>query len=246
MDSPTQKVGNDTQAILNAIAALTERFDKSEERITEKLNRIEDSITNTNTRIDDIDERVTKNESELSEITDLKDKYKQSIMDMENKAVMCEYHSMKFNLILFKIPQIKDDESHEDLMTAVTNFFVDIDVPNILTIHITAIHRLKTRGGTMPLPIIFKLGTLEQRDRIFKAVSANLKGYNKSRKTGNKVGVKQQLPFRMLEDKRSLKNEFQDAYDRKLKPKWKLNRTTYRQYLQIGDKVVLPKVTTDA
>ena len=49
----------------------------------------------------------------------------------------------------------------------------------------------------------------------------------------------------MLDDTKSLKKAFQDAYDKKLKPKWRLDRRSYREYIEVGDTTIMPDIESE-
>ena len=84
---------------------------------------------------------------------------------MENTSVMSQYHSMKFNVVIHKLLQNKDWETHTELMEVLTEFLNIIKVKKE-EITVKAIHRLHSKNGKKPLPLIIKLESLQQRDMI--------------------------------------------------------------------------------
>ena len=91
---------------------------------------------------------------------------------------MIEYHGKKFNLVACNIKQVKDWETQDELKAALKSFFIVCGI-DIASFTITAIHRLQTKSGLKPLPLIFKLQNLDDVYRILhKDVFKKLKAHN--------------------------------------------------------------------
>ena len=233
----------DTEAILLAIKTASEENSKaisaSEERLTGLINGISHKLLAVEERVATVEGRVDTNAKKIESLTAFKNAYQDTLIDMQNKTVMTEYHGKKFNLICFGIEQTKDWETRKELMAALKTFLTIINI-DMDTITVTAIHRLQTVKGTKPLPLIFKLQNLDDCYKILDGENfKKLKAYNTANEA--KLGITRQLPARMQQDIKQLKAKYKKAQADKLKPKMKLDSKTACMYLQIGSENIYPK-----
>ena len=233
----------DTDKILAAIndakVENIKAIEKAETRLGGKITALTTKVNKLECDVNSAVARITTAEDNINELMAFKKAHENELSKLRNASVMTEYHGKKFNLVVFGLKQVKDWETQQDLKSALKTFF-DIINLDMSSFTITAIHRLQTKSGKKPLPLIFKLQDLDDTSKILdKVVFQKIKAYNDE--TGEKLGVRRQLPKRMQDDMTELKDKFYDARRRNLKPKWKLDRKSASMYYVVGNDVYYPE-----
>ena len=65
--------------------------------------RISDKIDEMNAKVARVEGRLTMAESKINDLESVKEQYLNTITEMENKSVMNEYHSLKFNVVIYNL-----------------------------------------------------------------------------------------------------------------------------------------------
>lgn len=236
------------QAITSSESRITKRLDDMNDKIvelTEKVETLEEKHDTLRDDHDDLKKTVMEMKNQLDELKEYKKTQEKATITAKNQAVMMEYHSKKYNSILYNWPENKAWESPDDSRKELDKFLKNVlEIENVDAIMIANCHRLGTvqtnddGGPPKPRPLIFRALFWKDRETIIEKSHRLLKQYNLKHKT--RYGVSQQLPKRMQENKNSLINVFKDARKNKLKTKWKINYTDAIYYLSVDGKDVLP------
>ena len=239
-------------------AVLLAAIQKSEDNMTKKLQVITDDLTHLTTKVINVETKqdclqanhdtlknvVMSMQEEINDLKNFKTDHMYQAKVAENKAVMAEYHSKKYNSILFNWPEEKAWENPNESRIQLNKFFKDVlGIDNPENIMIANCHRLGSlkdgENKTKSRPIIFRAVFWKDRDVIIEKSHKLLKVYNITNST--KYGVSQQLPKRMQENKNELLEMFKDARNRKLKAKWKIDYKNAIYYLSVDGCDILPK-----
>ena len=209
----------------------------SEKRISDKIDEINEKVAR-------VEGRLTTAESKISDLESVKNQYLNTIAHMENKSVMNEYHSMKFNVVIYNLLQSKDWETYDELIAVLTDFLAIIEV-DISALTIKAIHRLHSKKATKPLPLIIKLESIQQREILLKGAYTKLKAHNATLHSDMKpLFAVQQMPYRMQQDRFELKEDFNRLKNNGNKPKYIIDNSSARIWIKAGNTVVKPQRTT--
>ena len=113
---------------------------------------------------------------------------------------------------------------------------------NALTIK--AIHRLHSKKGTKPLPLIIKLESIQQWELLLTGAYTHLKAHNATLdKDAEPIFAVQQMPYRMQQDMFELKEEFKRLKSNGNKPKYIINNNSARMWIKAGSSIVKPQRT---
>ena len=88
-------------------------------------------------------------------------------------------------------------------------------------------------------PLIFRTLFWEDHEKILEKASKLLKVYNQANNT--RYGVSQQLPKRMMDNKKELWGQFKQARKDKLRAKWRIDYENAVYYLVVDGKEIRPK-----
>lgn len=233
---------------------------KSEENLNNKLTGIETKVTAIGTQVTELEgkhnllsinhyalvEQVNTMQSTVDELNTLKIQHGEAIKTAENKTVMTEFHSKKYNLIVFNLAETCAWETPKQSRVVLNNFLKNIlKVNSPENIAIANCHRLHSKSskkkdeGTKNIrPLIFKVCVMDDLTMILEKSQEILKNYNIAHDT--KFGVFQQLPKRMQDDKNSLLPKYRDARKKKQKTNWRIDRKNWIMYLQIDNNNIMP------
>lgn len=251
-----QSAANDnTATIMSNMSTATENI------ILEKLNSIEDKLnelgpikstlvkiqedyTELKEKVDAVQAlpaRVTAVEEKVNSMQSLKAEYEEAIRQYNLKSLLQECHSKRQNVLVFNIPQVEVWEKILDSEKKVREFLRDIvKVDEADTCVIADCHRLRTAKMRMPLPLIFKVGSMTLKRKIADNLK-NLTTYNAGKEKKNKVFVElMHLPKRLSDDKKLLQTQFDDARIAKRRPTWIRNDEVGMLCLKIGGVIIAP------
>ena len=222
--------------------------------ITDDISHIKNDISSMKRNHDALSNKVTSIESDVSvlqrDANRLRDVEANMNLTMnaycrsQISAVKSMYNSMQYNVIVRNLQEtiIGDDryETHENSVErayyVLENVFGMADARNIV---LATAHRLpSTKAG--PKPLIFKLAKLADKQKLWDNIR-NVKAYNTTVAVGGKVSVQMiQLPQKLAHDKNSLQNDFDEAYNKGLKPKWRYLRKSGQYCYTIGNTYYKP------
>ena len=255
----------DTRSSTDATMLLN--IQQNQERILNQLQQLNDNFITLNNKVgvieeeqkllrtehDDLKAVVTEMKAEMNEKLKMhKENQIKQAKTSENRAVMAEYHSKKYNSILYNWPETKAWENPDDSRKELNNFLknvLNIDDPD--EIMIANCHRLGSSTviddngvpkSVKNRPLIFRALFWKDRETIIEKSQKLLKKYNLD--NGTKYGVSQQLPKRMQDDKVSLLDDFKEGRRKKLKTKWKIDHNSATYFLTVDGKEFLPERCT--
>ena len=233
---------------------LLDQIKKSEERVTSKFDNLEEKFNTLDTRVNVVETNVSTLKDEnahlkaeidaiqnnLASLNEFKQMQENNVKAAENRAVMTEFHSKKYNCILYNWPEEQSWETPSDSREQLNIFLEEVlEYPNPEDLKLANTHRLgniiQSRG---PRPMIFRCLFWEDRESILERAGKMLKSYNSENNT--KYGVSQQLPKRMQDNKKELWAKFKKARQEKQKAKWRIDYENAFYYLTVNDKPILP------
>lgn len=231
------------QAIKDNGTVVTQKLDMTDSNFRElstKVTNLEAAQADFNTEQTRMNLAIQKLQDDMKKMNEFKENQIKRAKTAENKAVMAEYHTKKYNCILFNWPEVKAWESPVDSRQQLNIFLKDVlKIDNAEELKIANCHRLGTVNKDQKRPMIFRALFWDDREAILGKASKVLKTFNLA--NGTKYGISQQLPKRMQDNKDELWGEFKTARKNELKAKWKIDYSTAEYYLMVDGKEIRPK-----
>ena len=240
---------NSMKKDVSAIPAMNERIGLIEQRLN-ALETVKTDITTLEQNHADLQKTVNNIKGEVENITSVKQEYIDAVEKYRVHMLLNEKLSKRWNIIIEGILQERNEdgtlmwESRLDAVVKVQKFLRDV-LKIEDDIIITDAHRMSVklpRKGRS-LPLIFKLSSLVDKGKIYKALH-HLKTYNED--AIEKIFVTMEhLPDQMQKERRSLLDKFKQARLDKLKPIWFADRVTGQYCLRIGNVIHKPAKMPD-
>ena len=224
--------------------------------IENKLTDIDDKMKGFNARLEkvethsgELEKRVKQVEESNSAVLSLEQQYKEAIRKTEVSRVLNDLHNKRLNIILNNIAQSTDtvweewDTSRDKVYDFLQNA-LKLDVTNFVIVDAHRLRVKKPKAGR-PLPLIFKVATMEQKRLIAKGL-VNLKELNKDVEKHARVWVDlDHLPESMQKDKSALKELYLQARRNGKKPTFRADRETGQYCLFFDNKKHWPNMRVE-
>lgn len=206
--------------------------------ISKDIKELKSDLADIRSDISHMDRRVER----LEKADDtLLEKYNDALKQHEIQALVSEYNSKEYNIIIYNIPGAGKNEkpiaSHKKVVETLEKCLEMYDAENI---NIRNAHRLPGKKGKR-LPLIFKVSTMFEKHKIWENI-ANLKDFNEGKADEEKVYIEMNhLPKKLKADKDSLLDDYYKAKEDGKNPKWRFFKKAGEYGYRIGDKSFRPK-----
>ena len=168
------------------------------DQILQKLDALEKKVDSFNTRIFKLENKTATLELNLTakvETLDILDdkmrEFEKCKSDYEKTAIMQESYSKRLNVLIHGIEEDesntweKPEETGQKFETFLNDGLnIDPDDIKLVDIHRLLQYPIKKNGKTVHRPIIVKLTSTQDKNRIFSSAK-NLKTYNETRRSYN-------------------------------------------------------------
>ena len=206
--------------------------------LKEDLTQVKSDISNINTTITGIDNRVTS--LEKAENSN-RDEFNNVLKEHEIKALVSEYNSKEFNVIIYNLPLIGKSEtlkaSRKKSLEVLEKVLQIYDANDFI---IRNAHRLPGKAGKCP-SLIFKISTMFEKQKIWDKIKL-LNNYNNSKEDNEKIFIDMiHLPKKLKDDKNDLLEDFKAAKKAGKKPRWRFMKKTREYCYAIGNTTFIPK-----
>ena len=229
------------------------------DQILQKLDALEKKVDSFNTRIFKLENKTATLELNLTakaETLDILDDKMRELekfkSDYEKTAIMQESYSKRLNVLIHGIEEDESNtwEKREETVQKFETFLndglnIDPDDIELVDIHRLPQYPIKKNGKTVHRPIIVKLTSTQDKNRIFSSAK-NLKTYNETRRSYDEhspyVYVTEHLPAKFQQQRKLLLPDFKEAKRKKQPTYWRAIDGNYCLFVD-GDKIDLPKKT---
>lgn len=169
------------------------------------------------------------------------DRYNDALKELQISALVNEYNSKEYNIILYKLPGIGKKESSRTSLNKVYGVLRDVLlIEDAESIAIRNCHRLPGKEAKR-LPLIFKLQYMSDKDLIWKNLK-NLSEYNDGRPEKEQIQIQMtHLPKKLKKDRDALLDDYKKAKGEGKQPKWRFNKLNGEYCFMIGKQVYRPK-----
>ena len=227
-----------------SITDVLSRLDDIENSFNNKFNVIEKKLDTMTARVDTLESMIEAVEKKTKSLSLLEKKYQDAIKKTKTVGVMAEFKSKELNVIFNNIPQ---DDLQEDMKASLEK--AKTVMKEVLKIddevNITHAHRLPKGGSDSCRPLIVKVASMFDKDKLWKKVG-NVRAYNEGKEDGNKRYVEMMhLPNKLFIDKMSLKDDFKKHKKAGRKPKWRLDKQNAEFCFVIGAIRYRPEARND-
>ena len=169
-------------------------------------NRTSDLELSTTANLNDLKKQIKMNQ-EMNQGLSMR------IRRLEKGEVMRESYSKRPNILVHGLKELVNDETKEQAKALFGNFLseaseITLDSTKIVDLHRLPQQTIRKAGKAINRPIIVKLLTKFDKDKIFKNIN-RLKQYNDERKS--RIFITDHLPKLFYNPKKQLMPEYEDA-----------------------------------
>ena len=216
-----------------SIADVLEKLDGIEKKFDERFNQLEGKVNLITTRVDGLENRLNVVEEKSKKLSVLEKSYQAAIKKTKNTGVMAEYKSKELNVIFNNVPQDTLQEKMTDSLQKARAVLKDVlKIDDV--VEITHAHRLPNGGSELRRPLIIKVASMFEKDKLWKNIK-NVNAYNDGKLDTDKRYVElTHLPKKLFVDKMSLKDDFKKYKNNGKKPRWRLDSQNVEFCFVIG------------
>ena len=206
--------------------------------IEDELKALKVDLATTVTNVDNIDVRVKVLEEEKESNLNA---YNNALKKQQISALINEYNSKEYNIIINNLPGIGKKEKPSISLAKVYSVLKDIlRIEDADAIVIANCHRLPGKDSKR-LPLIFKLASMFDKDKIWKNLN-NLSIYNNDQDDDHKVFIQMNhLPKKLKDDRDELLGDFLKHKKAGKKPRWRFVKDKGEYCYMIGKNVYRPQ-----
>ena len=216
-----------------SIQAVLEKLTKIEERFEGRFDALEEKIDGITKRVDLLEERVNVVEKKNEKLTLLEKKYKDAIERTKIAGVMTEFKSRELNVIINNVAQTDEEEKSTDSLAKAQSVIRDV-LKVEESVEITHAHRLPKGGSALRRPLIIKVASMFEKDKLWSKIK-NVQLFNDGKEKEDKIYVEMvHLPNKLFIDKMSLKDDFKRKKRAGKKPYWRLDSQNGEYCYKVG------------
>ena len=231
--------------VLQRLEEMEKKFDGKLSDINKKLDGIVLRVDVLEKRGDNHDGRLTALEKKFKELNAIEEQHKAAIAKTKRVGVMSEFKSKELNVIFEKIPQEDAKETMQESLKKVKQVIKDV-LKVKEEVNITHAHRLPSGGTADSKPLIIKLASMMEKDKLWKNIG-NVSKFNEDKEATEKRYVEMNhLPKKLFLDKMSLKKDFNAHKAAGKKPRWKMDKQNVEFCYVIGSIYYRPKCRPDS
>ena len=186
-----------------SIAHVMARFDSLEANLNKKFEDLTTQFGAVLDRVNGFEARIVALEEQAQSFSALKEKYTAVIKKTENAGVMAEFKSRELNVVLGNITQESKDE-HTTVSLQKANDVLENVFKIQEPVEITHAHRLPVGGSENCRPLIIKVKSMMEKDKLWRAIG-NVAKYNKDipddEKEKRRYVEMMDLPKKLFKDK---------------------------------------------
>ena len=203
-------------------------------------------VTALDTKVGQMDTRVNKVEVQSNRLASRIEQLQLAARKSEIAQIISEENSRKYNISIGNVHMKKEYEDKETSIENVQSILNTVlKIPDAHKIIIRDAHRLPTRKQGERKPLIFKLSTMIDKNKIWEYLP-NLAAHNEGRDFEEKIFIDMNnLPAKLARDKAELLNDYKIARTQGHKPKWRFVKDIRKNVCDycyvIGGKYYHPK-----
>ena len=226
-----------------SIADVLTRLDDIEKSFNSKLEEINKKFDDVSAKVINLETRMDTVEKTVQSLENMKSKMQSEIKKTKSAGIMAEYKSKELNVILSNVPQESLQEDMKESFNKVKAVIKDVLLVD--DIEITHAHRLPKGGSATSRPLIFKVKSMLEKDKLWQNIK-NVVKYNDGKSVNDKRYVEMQhLPKKLFVDKMTLKADFKQAKIDGKNPIWKLDKQNVEFCYKVGAIWYRPKARND-